>query len=152
MKIHLPTYPQGIHQITESLEPDSLGLDPQVFREAIQASLTLDRHDPYLEFRFHLQTRTSHECDRCLMEFQAELNARSPMLYVLGSGTKVPKVDDADIIYVPAGTTDLDISTELRDFLILALPGRNLCREDCRGICSGCGSDLNRQPCTCEKS
>lgn len=152
MKIHLPKYPQGIHRITENLEPDSLGLDPQVFREPIQATLTLDRHDPYLEFRFHLQTRSYHECDRCLAEFQMELDARSPMLYVLGSSATVPKVDDADLVYVPAGTTDLDVSTELRDFVILALPGKSLCREDCRGICPGCGSDLNRQPCTCVTS
>lgn len=152
MKIHLPSYPQGIHQITERVEPDSLGLDRQIFREDIQADLTLDRHDPYLEFRFNLHTRIHHECDRCLAEYDAELNARSPMLYVLGRGGKVPKVDDADIAYIPAGTTDLDISAELRDFLILALPGKWLCREDCRGICPGCGSDLNRQPCTCGQS
>ncbi|MDD5088519.1 MAG: DUF177 domain-containing protein [bacterium] len=136
----------------ESLEPNALELDSNIFRENIRVVLTLDRHDPYLEVRFHLQTWTHHECDRCLTEFRAELNARSPMLYVLGTGAKVPTMDDADIIYIPAGTTDLDVSDELRDFLILALPGKWLCSEDCRGICPGCGADLNRQPCSCNLS
>jgi uncharacterized protein len=31
----------------------------------------------------------------------------------------------------------------VRDALLLALPTRLLCRDDCRGICSVCGADLN---------
>ncbi|MBU0508498.1 DUF177 domain-containing protein [bacterium] len=152
MKVHLPSYPPGVHTISESLDPSDLGLDEQLFGENIQAKLVLDRHDPYLEFDFDLRACVRLECDLCLTAYDAEVNVCSPMLYVLGNRTTVPDVDDPEIVYVPAGTTDLDISTDLRDFLILALPRRNLCREDCRGLCPHCGTDLNMQLCTCGAS
>jgi uncharacterized protein len=35
------------------------------------------------------------------------------------------------------------------DAVILAMPIQVLCREDCRGLCAGCGADLNAGPCQC---
>ena len=39
-----------------------------------------------------------------------------------------------------------DLEALLRDTLVEALPLQPLCREDCRGLCSQCGIDLNEQP------
>jgi len=33
----------------------------------------------------------------------------------------------------------------------LAIPGRLLCRPDCRGLCPQCGADRNTEPCRCEE-
>jgi uncharacterized protein len=44
-------------------------------------------------------------------------------------------------------TTDVDLTEVLRDLIMLALPGKHLCREDCRGLCPVCGADLNVQDC-----
>jgi len=71
------------------------------------------------------------------------------MLYVMGRKSDAEDVDDPEITYIPVGTTDLDISNDLRDFLILAIPEKRLCREDCRGLCPHCGADLNLKECTC---
>jgi uncharacterized protein len=35
---------------------------------------------------------------------------------------------------------------------MLALPTRPLCDENCRGLCGGCGANLNREPCACSAS
>jgi len=35
------------------------------------------------------------------------------------------------------------------DLLVLALPMRPICREDCRGLCVKCGKNLNHQVCSC---
>ena len=35
--------------------------------------------------------------------------------------------------------------------LLLNLPMKHLCREDCKGLCPGCGVNLNREPCRCKK-
>jgi len=149
VKIHLPAYPSGVHTISESLSASELDLDPLVFCSPIQAVLTLDRHDPYLHFVFGIRTSVRLECDRCLTVFDCALEMSNPMLYVIGSTPRGEDVDDPEIAYVPAGTTDLDITADLRDFIILALPEKHLCRDECRGICPGCGSDLNTQTCTC---
>ncbi|MBK8130429.1 MAG: DUF177 domain-containing protein [bacterium] len=58
-------------------------------------------------------------------------------------------VDDDDITYVRQGTVELDLSSDVRDFLILAFTGRHLCSEDCLGLCVNCGANLNDGPCNC---
>lgn len=34
--------------------------------------------------------------------------------------------------------------------LVLALPIRYICNEECKGLCPGCGANLNREECRCE--
>ncbi len=147
MKIHLPSYPPGVHRISERLDPQDLDLGRDVFTRPIQADLTLDRHDPYLQFQFKLETSVKLECDRCLTIFEQPLQVRTPMLYVLGRPQSAESNDDPEISYVPAGSVEIDISTDLRDFLILSLPERSLCREDCQGLCPLCGTDWNTLTC-----
>jgi uncharacterized protein len=43
----------------------------------------------------------------------------------------------------------IDLTDEVRQAVVLAVPMRALCREDCRGLCAGCGADLNRESCRC---
>jgi uncharacterized protein len=38
----------------------------------------------------------------------------------------------------------------LREQVLLALPARTLCSEDCKGLCPHCGANGNTDPCTCE--
>jgi len=42
-----------------------------------------------------------------------------------------------------------DLTDELRQSIILALPTYPVCRADCRGLCPTCGKNLNEGPCTC---
>jgi uncharacterized protein len=48
---------------------------------------------------------------------------------------------DDDEPYTRGGV--IDLSSWVRDAIAEALPGRILCREDCRGLCPVCGADLN---------
>ena len=45
----------------------------------------------------------------------------------------------------------LDLDGLLTDVFFLSLDSKNLCKEDCRGLCPGCGADLNVEPCRCKK-
>jgi uncharacterized protein len=148
VKIHLPAYPPGVHRIEESLDPKDLDLQPEIFTSAIRAQLVLDRHDPYLQFEFGLGTTVRLVCDRCAAPYDSELEVKMPMLYVIGRAA-ADSPDDPEIVYLPAGTTDVDLTHDLRDFLLLAVPSRCLCSEDCKGLCPSCGADLNEQACTC---
>ena len=46
-------------------------------------------------------------------------------------------------------TEFVDLTDELRQSIILALPTYPVCRADCRGLCPTCGKNLNEGPCTC---
>ena len=47
-------------------------------------------------------------------------------------------------------TEIVDLTDELRQSIILALPTYPVCRADCRGVCPTCGKNLNEGPCACE--
>lgn len=47
-------------------------------------------------------------------------------------------------------TETIDLGEEIRQEVLLNLPVRILCKEDCKGICIGCGADLNRESCRCK--
>lgn len=55
--------------------------------------------------------------------------------------------EDAQALYLDE--PEIDIDEILREQILLAFPMQTLCREDCRGICAGCGAGLNHEPCSC---
>ena len=57
-----------------------------------------------------------------------------------------PVLDDAKSENVRAL---IDFTREISEQVILAIPFKPLCREDCRGLCAICGADLNEIECTC---
>ena len=56
--------------------------------------------------------------------------------------------DANDDIYYYQGD-HLELASMLREQLILAAPMHPLCKQDCLGLCSQCGKDLNEGPCRC---
>lgn len=87
-----------------------------------------------------------HECDRC-----AEMLKRT--LEYSFSHTMLEAVDDEnddDIIEVPGCLLELD--ELVYSDILLALPTKYLCSEDCRGLCPECGANLNEVDCGCRSS
>ena len=84
------------------------------------------------------------ECVRCLEEITDEVVADLQELFAYeGSSTARTAGEDE------AGRLEgdlLDLEPVLRDALVLALPFRPLCREDCPGLCPECGDRLADDP------
>jgi uncharacterized protein len=47
---------------------------------------------------------------------------------------------------------EINFAPLIREQVMLALPTRPLCAEDCRGLCGGCGADLNCEVCQCSRT
>lgn len=50
----------------------------------------------------------------------------------------------------PEGTDSVDITEDLREDILLHMPGFPLCGEGCKGVCPQCGADLNKGSCECK--
>jgi len=59
---------------------------------------------------------------------------------------------DADEDRYPFGGLEIDMTKPVHDCVILDLPTRVLCREDCAGLCPTCGTNLNTKKCKCKES
>ena len=49
-------------------------------------------------------------------------------------------------------TEEIDLAPLIKEQVMLALPTRPLCHENCRGLCGNCGVDLNQETCACSSS
>ena len=57
-----------------------------------------------------------------------------------------------EIIALAVDAREIDFTDILNEMVILNLPIKNLCKEDCKGICAGCGADLNENKCQCKEA
>ena len=55
--------------------------------------------------------------------------------------------DDVETAYYEG--KEVDLSPPIQDQVLLTLPPKVICREDCRGLCPQCGKNLNRESCQC---
>jgi uncharacterized protein len=85
------------------------------------------------------------ECVRCLVEFQQSLHAQFSELYAFNSRS----ASESGLIVPDDG--NIDLAPLVREYMLLEVPIRPLCRPDCKGLCIICGSDLNTEPCEHQK-
>lgn len=97
----------------------------------------------------------STECDRCLESNQITLDASFEIyLEYVAAGDPYLQVKEhvcnaaeMDVVFVSEPA--IDLFSILRQQVILAMPSKNLCREECRGLCYSCGKNLNDGVCNC---
>jgi uncharacterized protein len=88
-----------------------------------------------------VEAHVTGPCQRCLGEADIAVCSRS-IEYVQAGDS--PLEEDAEAGYVAANIVDLERWT--RDLIAEGLSGKLLCSEDCAGLCSTCGADLNTDP------
>lgn len=88
-------------------------------------------------------TTLSLVCDRCLQPFTREKTVALDALLA-----KEVENEDSDIILLDGDEVDLD--ELVREAFILDMDTKHLCSENCKGLCPGCGVDLNHEECRCK--
>jgi uncharacterized protein len=92
------------------------------------------------------QARTS--CRRCLADVPVPLAIEIDTVF----SSDPDVLDDPAVYPLPERSTHVDVSDAVREEVALAVPAFCLCREDCRGLCPKCGTDLNAGACECAAS
>jgi uncharacterized protein len=100
-----------------------------------------------------LNTSVELLCARCLEPVVQDVSRKFDLLYrPLGvdAGKEELSVTatEAEVSYYQG--EGLLLEDALREQVLLALPLKVLCREDCKGLCPHCGNNLNQEPCSCE--
>jgi uncharacterized protein len=101
----------------------------------------------------HVDTRAQVECDRCLKLIELPVNADFELEYITGSEyetSAVAELTEAEMSVAVFDGEALDVDEIVKEQILLAVPTRMLCREDCKGICPQCGVDKNTGECNCE--
>ncbi|HEV8482968.1 MAG TPA: DUF177 domain-containing protein [Blastocatellia bacterium] len=90
------------------------------------------------------------DCDRCLALVSMPVDKTFDLLYIpplKAEEEKELEDDDLSVAFYQRQVIDLD--DLVREQIELTLPMGRLCREDCRGLCAECGTNLNEAECSC---
>ena len=149
MKIRLDRLYVGEHEIEHRESPDALDLESECYRDPVNVVMHWDRRDPYIRVWLKISCRRQSQCDRCLSDFSYPLEAQAELLIQLRD-EGVDDNDDPDYKVVSPSEQELDFTVDIRDAILLAVPSKMLCTEDCKGLCPRCGVNLNEESCRCD--
>ncbi|MEN6624952.1 MAG: DUF177 domain-containing protein [Candidatus Sumerlaeia bacterium] len=89
------------------------------------------------------------KCVRCLEPAQTVVNATVNETWIRGGAPDTDEGSDIEAIVNTYVGDFVEPTGVLRELIMAALPDRLYCREDCKGLCPGCGANLNTEPCHC---
>ncbi len=120
------------------------------FYDNFTASVKVSKVHNQLILDAELSVNANFECDRCASLYKKEVKANYRMVYLFSRNGEEP--DSINITYLPVDADRIVLDKDFRDYLILAVPMKKLCKDDCKGLCFKCGKDLNEGDCGCEKN
>jgi uncharacterized protein len=85
-------------------------------------------------------------CRRCLTDVTVHVTEEAHLIF---SSEGEDSLDDPDVYPFDPNAHFLDLRPAIREVWLLAAPGFMQCRDDCRGLCATCGTDLNTGSCDC---
>lgn len=104
------------------------------------------------DFLVDLKVKSEGEflCDRCGEEFRRIITGEIQTLFTFDR-VKVQEEGGGEVRILPPSAQEIDITQDVRDGLLLAIPAKSLCREGCLGLCPRCGAKLNEEKCSCPR-
>ena len=155
-QIDLRAVPEPELRLDQEFRGDDIRTDADDFRVVgpIVLSATLRKYDDRYRLVGAVRAGLELACGRCLEAFRLPLALDVDLTYVpqpVGPrpGDGEIEVSDDDLATSYYRDQVLDLGEMLREQFYLALPMRPLCRDDCRGLCPQCGTNLNSGRCGC---
>jgi uncharacterized protein len=149
-------------QLDESIASGEIDYAPDIrqigpLRLKGQAELIVEHRGPK-EFVQDIRLRASYSgnfeqlCARCLEPVQQPLEGKFDLIFRPGgvdeeAGERAITEDETEIGYYEE--SGLLLEDAVREQVLLTLPGRTLCQEDCKGLCPHCGVNRNLARCGC---
>jgi uncharacterized protein len=122
------------------------------FLAPLQLRLTVAREYDHIRAEGEVETRVRLACSRCLTEYEAAIVSPFTIFYIPsvgGSQDEEVELTEQDLISVTFEGDEIDFTEEIAEQILMEIPFKPLCREECKGLCPMCGTDLNTAECAC---
>jgi uncharacterized protein len=154
MQLDLTRYRQPLSHFSRTFQPAEVEEDGDAYRLVAPVHLDMDIHKDKDKFRLTGAAQTELElmCSRCVEGFRMPVDAAFDLRYLPAaemSATEESEVAEEDLETSYYRDDQIDLKELLREQFYLALPMKPLCRDDCRGLCPQCGTNLNTASCEC---
>jgi uncharacterized protein len=127
------------------------------FIEPVAATLHLAPMRDFIRVEGAVTSLLRLSCARCLEAFKHRIQSRFSLNFskqipkdVHPNGSEGIELTAQQIGIVFYEGDKIDFSTAIQEQVVLAIPFKPLCRQNCLGLCSQCGQNLNRSECRCD--
>jgi len=124
-----------------SFEFDQVQISDDLVLRNFEGIVTIGRTPQGLILQGDFSAETTLECGRCLNDFDYELNWDFTELYAFNEKS----VSESDLL-LPKDQ-QIDLQPLIREYALLEIPTKPVCRPNCKGLCAVCGEDLNKNDC-----
>jgi uncharacterized protein len=136
------------------LDYDDLDLDSSDIMEVNEAGLSVEVDSKIDELYVTGKATFSGrlECARCLEPFDLEQVydlAFVVKIFKAGQLSGLESESSDDYFVIDTSVEEFDFAPLVREKILLSIPMKPLCGEDCRGLCPRCGTNLNIEDCDC---
>ena len=154
MKLDLTGYRQPVSHFARTFGPGEVASDADAYQIVAPVELEFDIHKDKDKFRLegHLRTELELPCSRCLDPYRLAVDADFDQRYLPASAASTDpdrEVQEDDLETSYYSDDQIDLAELMREQFYLALPMKPLCRDECRGLCPHCGTNLNTGACDC---
>ncbi|MGN1480982.1 YceD family protein [Porcipelethomonas sp.] len=116
------------------------------FAEAVVVAGCFYNRADVVHMNYSVKFTLNIVCDRCLKELKRDFFYEFEHVIVSALSS-----DSDESEFIVAENYRVDISEIALSDLLLELPTKLLCSDDCKGLCPVCGCDLNESECNCQK-
>ena len=156
MRIELDKLPEDRASFAHVYTPDEFSLEEEHarLRELPKVTGRISRIDQGVLIDGQISAVAELDCDRCLKSVGVPVETKFNVSYVTPAvyeSAHEAELQDQDLgLSIFDGET-IDVDELVREQLLLALPARALCRDECKGLCPICGKDRNLDSCECQE-
>jgi uncharacterized protein len=124
------------------------------FLEGVDYQVVFKKQEQRIQAQGHIQTAISLVCVRCLEQFELKIHSRFDIILFPKEmiDQRSTALDEDDLEYIFYENDQIDLEKILVEQVNLFVPFKPVCQTDCKGICPGCGANLNRGACPCDQA
>lgn len=158
MRIEIDSLEKGNGTFAHTYEAGEIVLDEEHARltrqPEVKGRVSTTGHE--VSVAGHLSAEAEVDCDRCLKSVSVPVEADFEVTYVpaaeYAQETDAAELQEDDLTQAVFDGESIDLDELVREQVLLAMPTRALCKEDCKGLCPTCGADKNAEDCACHAS
>lgn len=116
------------------------------FSESFKACGSITNNSKALELDIEISGKAKVHCARCAAPLEVSIDF--PVKETLMREGEVNPENDEIILYQGK---EIELDDIIVSNFLINIPVKYLCREDCKGLCPHCGTNLNEHTCDCDK-
>jgi uncharacterized protein len=158
VRIEVETLTGAARAFAHTYRPEEVALDEDEHARLTSPARvegSASRKGEEIRLRGTINAEVEVACDRCLAVVRLPLEVEFDTAFI-PQAAEAGKTENVELLSADMGLAAyegdaVDLDELVREQIMLALPSRRLCREECRGLCPKCGADLNAGECDCER-